>query len=143
MAETSREITGLGFFKLGALLADVPKTINYLQNYGVIPDGTRKNCAFCHAQDSVALHKNAKGHVPFLFRCSKCRKGISAATNTWFEKGRITMKQSLGLIYSWRFPMILENNEVCIWFYINNSLLAILSYLRMFLSEFTVSVHFL
>ena len=38
--------------------------------------------------------------------------------------------------------MILENNEVCIWFYINNSLLAILSYLRMFLSEFTVSVHF-
>ena len=75
MAEATREITGLGFFKLGALLADVPKTINYLQNYGVIPDGTRKNCAFCHAQDSVALHKNAKGHVPFVLRCSKCRKG--------------------------------------------------------------------
>jgi hypothetical protein len=34
----------LDFFKLGALLEDREKLIHFFQNYGVIPEDTRKNC---------------------------------------------------------------------------------------------------
>ena len=99
----------VGFFKLGVILEDGEKTITFLQHYGLIPNDSSKDCLFCGKENCAALHKNAKRNIPVILWCSKCRNGVSAATNAWFEKGRITMKQSLGLIYSWLHNMTGQN----------------------------------
>ena len=57
----------------------------------------------------VALRKRSKQNIPYILKCSKCRKGISAAINTWFERGHVTIKQSLGQIYSCLHHMMGQN----------------------------------
>ena len=94
---------------MGVILQDSAKTINFLQHYGLIPNDSRKDCIFCGIEKCVALHKNYKQNIPFILKCSKCRKGVSSAINTWFKKGRMTMKQSLELIYSWLHHMTGQN----------------------------------
>ena len=74
-------------------MEDSTKTIKYLQQCGLLPNEITKDCMFCGMEKCVALHRRSKWNIQYVLKCSKCRKGESAATNTWFEKGRIT-KQS-------------------------------------------------
>ena len=52
-------------------------------------------------QNCVTLQRRSEWNNTYILKCLKCKKGVSAATNTWFQKGHITIKQSLGLLYSW------------------------------------------
>jgi hypothetical protein len=56
---------------------------------------------FCDMQNCVTLQRRSERNIPYMLKFLKCKKGVSAATNMWFEEGHITIKQSLGLVYSW------------------------------------------
>ena len=86
MAGTADTSGDISFIKLGLLLEDSTKTVKYLQNLGVLPDKIKKDCMFCGMQKCVVLHKRSERIIPFVLKCTKCRKGVTAATNTWFEK---------------------------------------------------------
>ena len=57
----------------------------------------------------MTLQKRSERNIPYILKSLKCRKGVSAGTNMWFEKGHIPMKESLGLIYSWLYHMTGQN----------------------------------
>ena len=59
---------------------------------------------FCDMQNCVTLQRRSERNIPYMLKFLKCKKGVSAATNMWFEEGHITIKQSLELV-SWLHHM--------------------------------------
>ena len=88
MAGSTCGESDISFFKLGVLLEDRSKTIQFLQDCGVLPNDTRNDCIYCGKEKCVGLRKNSQPVIPCTLRCSKCHKGVSAAMNTWFERGK-------------------------------------------------------
>ena len=80
---------------------DNSKTLDFLQDSGVIPNSTRKDCIFCRNEKCIVLRKTSKQIIPYTLQCLQCNKGVIVAKIMWFEVGYITIKQSLGLIYLW------------------------------------------
>ena len=161
MAEASREIPGLGFFLSWALFWQMYQKLLIICKITVsFPIALGKIVCFVMLKTVLHYIKMQKGtfHLYcgvrsagreicisfnlFIYISKKTRAGQrhNISFHTFSATSRVYTPDTENGVYGplstlaterWRFPMILENNEV----------LAILSYLRMFLSEFTVSVH--
>ena len=58
----------ISFFKLGVLMEDSNKTIKFLQDSGLVPNVSKKDCTFCGMQKSVTLYKSSKKIIPYILR---------------------------------------------------------------------------
>ena len=101
----------INFFTI-AKLDDVQKAIEFCRKYSMLPNREPKNCVNCNHESTVmTMVTNRKPNFPYFFRCKLCIKRNHITSNSWFEGSRLTIQQSIGLIYCWLHGMTI--NKTC------------------------------
>lgn len=95
--------------KLFSNLSSEEEEIDFAMSYKLIPDKSAKKCVSCKSSDSVNWQRRAKySNYSFCLKCKKCKQETSITHNTWFENTKITIRQSLVLIYMWLLQTTLQ-----------------------------------
>ncbi|KAJ4445300.1 hypothetical protein ANN_07105 [Periplaneta americana] len=89
--------------KLCVSCRDIESCIDFCVVHKLLPSKESNKCIDCGAEGKVVWQKRSKNkNVPYCLKCSSCHKESAIAVKTWFERTKLTVAQSLTLIYLWQ-----------------------------------------
>ena len=100
----------LNLFEIVPLAKDIDSTIAYLREKRILKNDI--HCASCRVMMGTVVNRSkADG---FVFRCPSCRKMLTIRTGSFLTRSKLSLGQSLMLIYLWALKMPVEQTAIMI-----------------------------
>ena len=99
------ELNELTFFNFNKLILNSEKDFfpceTFCVNLNLLPQRHNNLCNSSGCTKELKIKKKETYKLGYIFQCNKCNKYLNPTNNTWFCKTKITVLQSLQLIYLW------------------------------------------